>query len=259
MGAAPASHPATQSRSQPRSNTLPRAPSPSGRSSAGRAGGEREAAAHRSLQLGRIRSPPSPKSLLAPPVQQLWERPAPPPAHLQVPLCWARQPRERGKRTVVWAASEVFNKAHRWPPSEPPPASARRAAPLGPARPGVGAAQPSSSEALLPPKTQPSPRLAKPGHPWKQGAPGSRHLSLQARTCNSPLCTPMPGALGQRAGLGSTQHGMGEARGPPAPAEAGPTTELPRGKAKKAGEAVVGAGQLTRGDPSAADASQPHP
>lgn len=119
--------------SWPRSQTPPRAPSPPGRSSVGWAGGEREAVAPRSLRLGWIRPPPSPKSSFAF-VRSISTTvpgvPGPPqssPAHLQVPLCWARQPRDGDNQMVVWVASEVLNKEHHWPLSE----SAHRAAPPG--------------------------------------------------------------------------------------------------------------------------------
>lgn len=171
-----------------------------------------------------------------------WEHPILP-AHLEVPLCWARQPREQDK----WTGLGSFNKADRWPLSELSPALALSCCPSSPAHLGLGAAQPSPSKALLLPQNTTEPQAQGSLNTLgNRAAPSNRQLFLQARTCDSPPCMPIPGALGQREDLHST-HGTGEAVGPPAPARASLTTQFPRGKARKV---AAGARQVTWGGPN---------
>lgn len=93
-----------------------------------------EAAAPQSFQLGRIRPSPSPKSLftfICSISATALGAPGPPQPASSSALGQAVQ--GAGKWRVVWAASEVLNKAHHWPPPEPPPASRRAAPPPLPA------------------------------------------------------------------------------------------------------------------------------
>lgn len=144
--------------------------------------------------------PQNPHVLLSTPsAQKFWERLVLPSPPLPTYKFLCAGPASPGTGTSGrWSGwlLEVLNKVHRWPPSELPLASAGRAVPPPLPAPGHGAGccLASPSQALLPPKTQPSPRLRDA---WKQGAPGSRHLSLQAMTCDSPPCTPIPGAPDQ--------------------------------------------------------------